>query len=136
MLLRKLLPYTSAAVVVAFLYAAWTIYSRMAENRRLVEEAAQRKLAFDQKTLDMIGTDLKITQFYAAPAATHPGEKTLVCYGVANAKSVRIEPAIESITPSLARCIQASPPKTTEYTLTAEDGAGHSVTQTILVKVQ
>jgi hypothetical protein len=136
MLLRKLLPYTSAAVVVAFIYAAWTIYSRMAENRRLVEEAAQRKLAFDQKTLDMIGIDLKITQFYAAPTATHPGEKMLVCYGVANAKSVRIEPAIESITPSLARCIQASPRKTTEYTLTAEDGAGHSVTQTILVKVQ
>jgi hypothetical protein len=135
MLLRKLLPYTSAAVIVAFIYAAWTIYSRSAENRRLEEAAAAKKRAFDHKTLDMIGSDLKITQFYA-DSAIHPGAKALVCYGVANAKSVRIEPAIEPITPSLSRCIQASPSKTTEYTLTAQDAAGHSVAQTIVVKVQ
>ncbi|MGA3189326.1 MAG: hypothetical protein ABSF22_19660 [Bryobacteraceae bacterium] len=131
MLLRRMLPYTTAAVLIAFLYAGWTIYSRLTANRRADEEAAARKLAFDQKTLNMIGSDLKITQFYA----NYGGAKTLVCYGVANAKSVRIEPAIEEITPSLGRCIEASPPKTTEYTLTAEDGAGHSVTQTIVVKV-
>jgi hypothetical protein len=136
MSLRQLLPYTSAAVVVAFIYAGWTIYSRTEQNRRLVEEAVAKKRAFDQKTLDMIGSDLKITQFYAAPAAIHQGEKTLVCYGVANAKAVHLEPALESITPTLSRCIQASPHKTTEYTLTAEDGLGRDVTQTILVKVQ
>lgn len=132
MSLRKALPYTSAAVLLALIYAIWTIYSRSTENRRLVEEAAAKKLAFDQKTLNMIGSDLKITQFYANYA---PG-KTLLCYGVANAKSVRIEPALESITPSLSRCIEASPRKTTEYTLTAEDNAGRSVAQTIVVKVQ
>lgn len=128
MFLRRVLPYTTAGVVVALIYAGWTFYSRSEETRKMEREAAAKKLAFDQKTLDMIGTDLKITQFYATG--------TLVCYGVANAKSVRIEPAIEEITPSLSRCIQASPQKTTGYTLTAEDGAGHSVSQTIVVKVQ
>jgi hypothetical protein len=135
MLLRKMLPYTSAGVLVAFIYTAWTLHSRSAENQRIEEEAAARKLAFDQKTLNMIGSDLKIIQFYAN-SSIHSGEKALVCYGVANAKTVRIEPAIESITPSLARCVQASPSRTTDYTLTAEDGAGHSVAQTITVKVQ
>jgi hypothetical protein len=135
MLLRRVLPYTTAALVVAMIYAGWTIYSRLTANRRADQEAATKKLEFDQKTLNMIGSDLKITSFYAPPAI-HAGEKALVCYGVANATSVRIEPAVESITPSLARCIDATPGKTTEYTLTAEDGAGHSVSQTIVVKVQ
>jgi hypothetical protein len=135
MLLRRMLPYTSSVVLLAFIYSAWTIYSRAAGNRRVEEQAAVRKLAFDQTTLNMIGSDLRIIQFYANPSI-HPGETALVCYGVANAKSVRIEPAIESITPSLSRCIQTSPAKTTEYTLTANDGAGHAVAQTIAVKVQ
>ena len=135
MLLRRMLPYTSAAVVIAVIYAVWTIYTRSAESQRFEEEAVAKKLAFDQKTLDMIGSDLKITQFYA-PNVIHPGQTALVCYGVANAKSVRIDPAIESIAPSLSRCIQASPRKTSQYKLTAEDGAGHSVSQTIVVKVQ
>jgi len=136
MLLRRLLPYTSAAVLLALIYSVWTIYSRSTANRRAEEEAAARKLAFDQKTLDMIGSDLKISLFYANPPAIHAGGKALLCYGVANAKSVRIEPGVEAITPSLSRCVEASPRKTTEYTLTAEDGGGHSVTQAIVVRVQ
>ncbi len=132
MSLRQVLPYTSAAVLAVFIYTGWTMYSRFADNRRAEEEIAARKRAFDKQTLDMIGSDLKITQFYANSG----GGKTLLCYGVVNAKSVRIEPAIESITPSLSRCLQVSPRKTTEYKLTAEDGSGHSVSQTIVVKVQ
>jgi hypothetical protein len=128
MLLRRALPYTSAALLVAMIYAGWTMYSRWAENRRADEEAAAKKREFDQLTLNMIGPDLKILTFYA--------NRTLICYGVANAKSVRIEPFVESITPSLSRCIKASPTKTTEYTLTADDAAGHTVSRTIVVKVQ
>lgn len=133
--LRRVLPYTSAALAVAILYAAWTLYSRSEENRRAEREAAAKKLAFDRATLNMIGSDLKITQFYAPPAI-QAGQPALICYGVANAARVRIEPAVENLTPSLSRCIQASPRVTTNYTLTAEDNAGHRVSQTITVKVQ
>jgi hypothetical protein len=135
MLLRRLLPYTSAALLAAIAYDGWTFYSRWQENRRAENEAAAKKLEFDQKTLNMIGPDLKIITFYANPSI-HLGEKALICYGVANAKSVKIEPAIEPVWPSLSHCIQAAPRKTTEYTLTAADAAGHSVSQKILVKVQ
>lgn len=132
---RKLLPYTSAGAVVAMLYTGWTFYSRSEENKRMEAAAAARKLESDQIALNRIGSDLKITQFYAPPAI-HAGEKALICYGVANAAKVRIEPPIEALTPSLSRCIQTSPRATASYTLTAEDNAGHSVSQTVTVKVQ
>jgi hypothetical protein len=135
MRLRRVLPYTSAVLVAAILYAAWTFYSRWDENRKIEQETAARRLELDQTTLLMIGSDLKITQFYAPPAI-QAGQQALICYGVTNAARVRIQPALEPITPSLARCIQASPRATTSYTLTAEDNSGHSVSQTITVKVQ
>src|SRR5579871_3589686 len=136
MLLRKALPYTSAALLAATIYTGWTFYSRWAEARREEAEIAARRRELDQQTLNMIGTDLKILTFYSSPQTVHAGQPGLICYGVANATAVRIEPAIETLTPSLGRCIQASPVKTTEYTLTAQDDAGHSVSQTTVVKVQ
>ena len=136
MWLRRVLPYTTAGVLVAVIYAGWTIYSRWDAGRRYEQEAAARKLEFDNQTLKMIGTDLKISLFYANPAVIHAGAQVLLCYGVANAETVRIEPFVESITPSLSRCVGISPKKTMEYTLTAEDGAGHSVSQITIVKVQ
>jgi hypothetical protein len=135
MLLRRLRPYMTVALLVAMIYAGWTVYSRWRENRTIEQEAAAKRLEFDQKTLDMIGPDLKIMSFYANPTIQR-GQKALVCYSVANATSVRIEPAIESITPSLGRCVETAPKVTTEYTLTAEDGSGHRVSQTTVVKVQ
>jgi len=136
MLLRRALPYTSAALIVAMIYAGWIMYSRRAEARRAEDAMAAKRREFDQFTLNRIGPDLKILTFYGSPQTIHAGQQALICYGVANAKAVRIEPAIDTITPSLGRCIQASPARTTEYTLTAEDGAGHRVSQAIVVKVQ
>jgi hypothetical protein len=135
MRLRRVLPYTSAVLAAAVIYAAWTFYSRWDENKRIEQEAAARRLESDQTTLHMIGSDLKITQFYAPPAI-QAGQRALICYGVANAARVRMQPSVEPLTPSLSRCIQATPRATTSYTLTAEDNAGHSVSQTITVKVQ
>ena len=42
---------------------------------------------------------LAITQFYARSGEITAGDRNLVCYGVRNATSVRIEPAVESISP-------------------------------------
>ena len=47
-----------------------------------------------------------------------------MCYGVANAKTVSIDPPVEGVWPSVARCLNVSPRRTTVYTLTASDGAG------------
>jgi len=135
-LLRRLLPFLAVAVVAAVLYDAWTFYSRWSD-RRHAEQARQKKEASDaRKTFEMLGGDqLKILDFYASPPAIKRGGQTILCFGVNGAKSVRIEPHIEDVHPALSHCMQISPGADTEYKLTAEDAAGHQVTQTVTVKV-
>jgi hypothetical protein len=85
-------------------------------------------------TVQVASDPVRITQFYA-PSSIARGEKTNLCYGVENARSVRISPEVEKIGPALARCIPVSPVKTTTYTLAATDAAGHEVPQTVNVSV-
>jgi hypothetical protein len=66
----------------------------------------------------------KVIQFYSGQGVIRPGEHVTICYGVEHAETVRIDPYIEQITPSLNRCIEAKPEKTTLYTLTAEGPDG------------
>ncbi len=78
---------------------------------------------------------VRITQFYPAMPKIALGEKTTLCYGVENAKSVRLAPALEEVWPALVRCFEVSPQKTTEYTLTAADSQGTSVSKTTSIEV-
>lgn len=68
---------------------------------------------------------VRIIQFYASAGTIAPGEKALLCYGVENAKSVRISPMLRGVYPSPNRCLEISPQRTTNYTILAEgyDGA-------------
>jgi hypothetical protein len=67
---------------------------------------------------------VKILQFYATAGTIAKGGKALLCYGVVNAAIVRIDPAAESVWPSMSRCFEVAPVRSTQYTLTAE-GADH-----------
>jgi hypothetical protein len=78
---------------------------------------------------------VKITQFYANQSQLGKGEKTLLCYGVENAASVRLSPPVDKVWPSMSRCIEIAPAAATKYTLTAEDSQGHSVSQSAEVTV-
>ncbi|MGO9097044.1 MAG: hypothetical protein ACLQGV_17710 [Bryobacteraceae bacterium] len=42
------------------------------------------------------GSEVKILQFYASPSVVAKGQQAILCYGVANAKTVRLEPTTES----------------------------------------
>ncbi len=42
---------------------------------------------------------------------------------------------MEEIWPALSHCLEVAPRKDTEYKLIAEDGAGHSVSQSLVLKV-
>jgi hypothetical protein len=59
-----------------------------------------------------------------------------LCYGVANAKSVKLEPQPNPVWPSYARCVRVSPTETTTYTLTITDAAGNTKTQSLQVNVE
>jgi len=55
---------------------------------------------------------------------------------VPNSKTVRIEPPIKNIWPSLSRCVEVAPERDTVYWLIAEDAAGHKVIATTAIKVR
>ncbi len=135
--IRKLLPYMAILCGVAALYAAWTFYSRWNSNRELRAAAAAQKIEATRKENDLLGGGkLKILSFYADPAVLARGQRGRLCYGVANAKSARIEPAVERIWPSLGRCVDIAPKGETTYTLTAEDAQGNSASQSLNVTMR
>ena len=137
---RNPLVYTGAILVVVAIYVGWVVFSRWNENRlidrRASDIAAQKQHEQDRSTVEQMGgSELAIQSFYGDPQI-HRGEKAQLCYGVANAKKVTLEPKSEPVWPSYARCVDVTPTRTTTYTLTASDDAGHSVTQTFTIKVQ
>lgn len=125
-------------VGIAALIVAGIFYSRWQENRDIEEKAAAAKRAQAQQIVENFGgNNFEILNFYAAPGAIHRGDEAAICYGVSNAKSVSLEPkATEDVWPSLNRCVEAAPKKTTTYTLTALDSAGHKKSATFTLTVQ
>ena len=77
-----------------------------------------------------------ITQFYARSGETTEGDPNLVCYGVRNAASVRMEPPVENLTPALNRCFFVDPPQDTTYRLVAEGADGRRAEQSFRVHVK
>jgi len=133
--------YSSVVVGIALLVVVWILFSRWQENRsierRAHDESARKQRESDRATLEQLGgKDLAIQSFYASPGAIHKGESVQLCYGVANAETVKLEPQPNAVWPSYARCISVSPQKTTTYTLTISDVSGHTLTQSVQVKVE
>jgi hypothetical protein len=133
--------YSSIVIGIALLVVGWIFFSRWQENRdierRTVEERAQKQRENDQRTVEQMGgKELDIQNFYASPGAIHAGETAQLCYGVANAKTVKLEPQPNPVWPSYARCVDVTPRKTTTYTLTITDAAGNTKSATVDIKVR
>jgi hypothetical protein len=79
---------------------------------------------------------VRILQFYASPGTVAPGEKVNLCYGVENARSVRLEPPIQPIQPSPTRCIQFTPMAGASYKLIATGADGREATQSVSLRVE
>jgi hypothetical protein len=123
--MRKILPFTSAAVIIAFLYVGYTFYSRRQDQKDAEQQAAAKQAADARKVADLYGGDeLKVLTFYATAGPLHRGETAQLCYGVSNAKSVTIEPDVHDAPPSYSNCVKVAPKKDTVYTLTATDKKG------------
>jgi hypothetical protein len=134
--LRRVLPWLSVAVLAAIAYDGWIFYSRWKSARDAERESQAGEARRDRESIDLMGgTDFRIINFYAVPQTIRDGQQASICYGVYGAKRVRIEPAIEDLHPAVSYCLQAAPRKDTKYTLTAEDGAGHAATASMVIKV-
>ncbi len=81
------------------------------------------------------GSEVKILNFYAAGGDDAPGQPRSLCYSVLNAKSVRMDPPVAGVYPTLSKCVEVRPKKETRYTLTAEDSAGHSASASLVLSV-
>ena len=79
---------------------------------------------------------VKILHFYAASYQVMKGERTTLCYGVENAKSVRIEPPVEQLKPGYNRCFQVTPQHSVSYRLVAEGSEGSTSSQSVKIEVQ
>jgi len=139
--LKNPLLYSSVAIAIALLYAGWVLFSRWQETRafdqKAKEEAAQKQRENDRASVELLGgNEFAIQMFYASPGVIQRGDSARLCYGVSNAKTVKLEPQSNPVWPSHSRCVEVAPAKTTTYTLTIEDAAGNTKSQTVEVKVR
>ena len=127
------------AILAAGTYTGWTFFERRRDDERwkagLQRPANSQREADFQRTYG--GSDLKILQFYARDAMILEGGQTVVCYGVWNARAVRIDPPLAAgMRPSLNLCLDAAPERTTHYTLTAEGANGGAATASLEIQVR
>ena len=139
-ILKNPLVYTSLAILVVAIYIVWVLFSRHIANRnyeeRIRTQQAEKQRQNDQAAIEQLGgNELAIQMLYATPQI-HRGETAQICFGVANAKSVKLEPQDNPVWPSHNLCVDVKPKKTTTYTLTATGSDGKSVSQQVSVAVR
>jgi hypothetical protein len=124
-------------VLIAALYAGWIFYSRWHAEVEAKHAAEAHEVERARKDVEINGgSQLKITTLYATADTVHKGQTVQICYGVVNAKNVAFDPPIDGVWPSMNRCVDVSPRKDTTYTLSADDGAGHSDKAQISLRVK
>ena len=133
--------YSGSLVAVVMLVVGWIFLSRWWQNRafehRVREERTEKQREEDRATLEQLGgQELAIQTFYATPGEIRRGQAVQLCYGVANAKTVTLEPQSNPVWPSYSRCVDVTPAKTTTYTLTITGASGNSKSQSLVVTVR
>jgi hypothetical protein len=140
-ILKNPLLYSSAVLLVASLSVAFVVISRWQDRRNIKRQAAQERRekqhVEDRMAVEQLGgKEFRILSFYASPTVIRRGQTAQLCYGVVNARSVKLEPQEQPVWPSVAHCVDVSPSKSITYTLTIEDGAGKTQSQDVEIKVR
>jgi len=138
--LKNPLLYSSLVIVGVLLYVSYVLFARYQSNkeyeRKRAESQAEQRREEDRLAVEQLGgSELAIRGLYVSPRAIHPGETAQLCYDVANAKAVTLDPPAGEVWPSHTRCLNISPRKTTTYTLSIKDAAGNTVSQTVELPV-
>ena len=131
--MRRLFRFTWLVALLGCIYLGLTFYSRWSQKQALIQRLEESKALKDRAVVEAYGGDNLTVDFYAAPSVVRPGETAQLCYGVSNSRSVRIEPHVERVWPSLSHCVEVTPSATTFYKLVAEDGDGNTATATAWV---
>ncbi|HEY0702817.1 MAG TPA: hypothetical protein VGD60_08630 [Candidatus Acidoferrales bacterium] len=139
--LRNLWMGFGAVVAIVLVFVGYTMWSRKTQDADLAYKQQQAKSAQQRESdaaavEELGGSDFKIIAFYASPGLIHRGDTVDMCYGVSNAKAVKLDPPEANVWPSANRCVQVKPKKTTTYTLTIDDGKGQTATQQLTITVK
>lgn len=86
--------------------------------------------------LDSPPPPVRIVRFFATTGALFAGETAKLCYGVENARTVKLSPEMDRVPPSPGRCIEVHPEHTTHYTLQAEGFDGRIAIRSLTIPVQ
>jgi hypothetical protein len=133
--------YSSIVILGVLLYVSYILYARYASNRqyqrKMEERRAEQRREEDRLAVEQLGgSELAIRGLYLSPRSIRSGETAELCYDVANAKTVTLDPPAGAVWPSHSRCLNLSPRKTTTYTLSIKDAAGNTVSQTVELLVR
>jgi hypothetical protein len=133
--------YSGILFVVVLSYLTFIFISRYESRRALeqrnAEKAAERNHVEDRAVIEQLGgSELAVRALYVSPATIPRGGAAQLCYDVANAKTVALDPPVGQVWPSHSRCLDVSPRKTTTYTLTITDASGKSVSQSVRLQVR
>jgi len=132
--------YSSLLIFAVILYVSYVLYARYQSSREYERQTKQRqseeRREEDRLAVEQLGgSELAIRGLYVSPRTIHRGEAAQLCYDVANAKTVTLDPPAGEVWPSHSRCLNISPRKTTTYTLTIKDAAGKAVSQSVELPV-
>ena len=133
--MRQVFLFVQMAAIVVVAYTALVIVNRRIADRQS-EQQRQHPAIPAEFERAYGGSEVKIVQIYSREGTLFEGSTTVLCYGLANARSVRIEPPVEGVSVSLNRCVEVAPERDTRYTLTAEGNDGHVVSQSFVLKVR
>ncbi len=139
-LLKNPFLYSIVAILAVALYVGWVLYRRRESNRAYDQQAreaqAKKQREADRVAIEQLGGNELAIQMLYAPPKIRRGETAQVCFGVANAKSITLEPQSNPVWPSHSLCVDVKPAKTTTYTLTATGADGQSISQQVRVEVR
>jgi hypothetical protein len=132
--------YSSVLILVVLLYVSYVLYARYESSKqykqKIEERLGEQRREEDRLAVEQLGgAELAIRGLYVSPRTIHAGETAQLCYDVANAKTVTLDPPAGEVWPSHSRCLNISPRKTTTYTLTIQDAAGKTVSQGVELPV-
>jgi hypothetical protein len=135
-LLKNPLFYTSLLLLFGAIYVGIVILIRYESKREFERHAAQerseQRRQDDLRAIEQLGgSDLSIRSLYVSPTIVTPGESAQLCYDVANAKTVTLDPPVAEVWPSHSRCVDLRVKKSTNYTLTIGDGSGKTTSQSV-----
>lgn len=137
---KNRLYYSSFVIVAVLAYVVYVMVSRYQSNRafekRTIEQQTEQRRENDRRAIEQLGgSELAVRALYISPGVSHRGQSAQLCYDVANAKTVTLDPPVAAVWPSHSRCFDISPKKTTTYTLTIADASGKTASQTVELQV-